>query len=295
MPRYIWIGADGILGSATYGSELTESNIEKWLNEGPQLFPQVVDNWIRPDVARPLFVDGNGGFERSRDFIWNSILTKGSTNIPGATDISATSQRGYFVTVTGASVELLYRIAFNEKNLDEEFFESFLAIGRMDFPDGADSLSGTLYNYQLIVGRPVSRKQLLDYMKLDLERFFGYSAEWRTVTKKCLVWKITDSTKVIYNGGIRDVYMNDTEVIYDSVTVRHAIRFMEDASRYFYSPYPIIDETNYKGLLGLRFECNCSDPSDLDKAFRKHGMRFLVEDRPVSVLTIRKRIHEFDE
>ncbi len=295
VPRYIWIGADGIVGSATYGSELTEANIEKWLKEGPQQLPQVIDNWIRPDVAKPLFVDGNGGFERSSDFIWNSVLTKGSINIPGATDISATPQRGYFVTVTGASVELLYRIAFNEKNLDEDFFESFLPNGRIDFPDGADSLANTLYNYQLISGRRLSRGQLLEYMKLDLERFFGYSAEWQTVARRCLVWKMTDSSKVSYKGGIRDVYMNDTEVIYDSVTVKHAIRFMEDASRYFYSPYPIIDDTNYKGLLGLHFECNCSDPVELDKAFKKHGMRLIIEDRPVPVLTIRKRSNDTDD
>jgi thiol-disulfide isomerase/thioredoxin len=289
VPRYVWIGTDGFVRSITNGDQLTEANIANWINDGPQILPQIVDDWILPEVGKPLFVDGNGGYEHAKDFIWSSILTKGAANIPGGIDISTSPRRGYFITSTGGRVRDLYAVAYNEKNLDDKYYETFIASSRIDFPEGDASVSPQQYNYQLIAGVAVSRKELLAYMQDDLNRYFGYQVAWETVSKKCLVWKITDSTKVAYRGGVFDVFMNDTEISFDSVTVKQAIRGFEDISKYFFSPYPIIDETNYKGLLGLRFECNCNDPVELDKCFRKRGMRLLIEERPVQVLTIRKR------
>ncbi|MEJ0031506.1 MAG: hypothetical protein WDO15_14540 [Bacteroidota bacterium] len=65
--------------------------------------------------------------------------------------------------------------------------------------------------------------------------------------------------------------------------------YMEVASRYSRSPYPIVDETNYNGLLiGIRYQGNGLDLKQFDKDMSKYGIHIRLEAREVDVLVLRE-------
>jgi thiol-disulfide isomerase/thioredoxin len=297
VPRYVWIDSNGVVRSVTNSTSITASNIQKWISEGPFQLPQIIDDWERVNAAKPIFVDGNGGSGHSDKFIWNSVLTKCVENVPGIAVMFANSDKGYSITVTGASIASLYALAHDPANLKDVVNLSFLIPNRVDVRSNDTSkfynsrknfefIPERSYDYQLISGKPVTRRQLLDMMKDDLGRFFGYSAELRRMKKMCLIWTMGDSSRVTYRGGIADIFLGDSEAIFDGVTVSESVHYIGNGSSYMFSPYPIVDETGFKGKLGLRLDCNCKDYNSLSREFRKLGMNLTLAEREVDVLVI---------
>jgi hypothetical protein len=129
-------------------------------------------------------------------------------------------------------------------------------------------------------------------MQVDLKRYFGLEPTWEKRKKMCIVWTMFDSSlaKSKKRTLNLDVYIGDDEISLDSVRVRDAIRFMEiGTAKYFNTPYPIVDETNYKGLLiGIRFEGKGYDLKELDKGMSKFGIHVRLEPREVDVLVLRE-------
>lgn len=298
VPRYYWIDRDGTVQSITQEPVVNSKNIAAWLTSGPPKMPQV-HTIIRPNWNEPLFVDGNGGEGNADRFVWSSILTKGVKTMPFAIGVSAGRRGNYRLSTTAANIRRLYQVAYHKGNLDSTYFTSMVPhnLVRVFAKDTTrfyeisnDTIVlDNLYNYQLMAGVRVPREEMFKMMRQDLMRYFNLDVTWEKVVKKCLVWTIEDKSKVVYKGGERDMYLNDVEVIFDGVTVFESIRFMQDASSYYNSPYPLIDETNFNEKLGLRFNCKCTDWRSLSEAFRKHGMNLKLEDREVEVLTLRER------
>src|ERR1044071_10034302 len=118
-------------------------------------------------------------------------------------------------------------------------------------------------------------------MQESLTRYVGLKASWEKEKKMCIVWTMFDSTLAKRKSIARDVYIGDDEISIDSARVRDAIRFMEVASsKYYNTPYPIVDETGYKGLLiGIRYEGNGFDLKQFDKDMSRYGVHIKLEPR----------------
>ena len=304
IPRYVWIGSDGVVGSITLGKEVTRENIRKWITSGPLAMNQIVEKkWYGVKRNMPIFVNGNGG-ERSSDvFIWSSSLTKGQDDLGGDARITYDSIDGYEIILTGASILSLYGNAYNNRLREWDYFD-YLPYGRMElivkdtaryyWPALAGSMGttgGAMYNYQLIPGTPRSRDELLTMMQEDLKRYFGLEVKWEKRKKKSLVFTMFDSTLVKGKSTGTEIGIHDFETVLDSVTVKDVITCMEMASRYRYKWYPIVDETGYKGVLtGIRTDENALDPVIFDKVLSKHGMHLKFEMREVDVLVLREPV-----
>jgi thiol-disulfide isomerase/thioredoxin len=301
VPRYAWITPDGVIRSITNNLPFTSANIKKWITFGPFDMPQMIDDYFTVDPVEPIFVNGNGGESREEPFIWTSSLTKGQKDIGGEAIFVCNPDRGYAVTITGSSIFQLYQQAYDNRRAPDDIVPIFFgglpsSRVKLEVSDTTKyyrGVSGTVersYNYQLISARPATLTELQGMMREDLYRYFGLNATWEKRTKTCIVWSMFDSTLAKRKGIARDVYIGDDEVSLDSVRVKDAIRFMEIGSKYLWSPYPIVDETNYKGLLiGVRYEGNGLDLKQFDKDMSKFGIHIRLEPREIDVLVLREQ------
>jgi len=283
VPRYYWIDSEGNLASVTHRDQVTSENISRWIASGPIRLEQIIEDLYDVMGNKPIFVNGNGGDREADAFIWSSSLTTGFRDIAGSTTQFSDPLRGYSICLTGGSMAALYRTAYNNR-MDEKDFFTFLHGSRFA---RRTTDSKVRYNYQLIAGRQMSRAQLQGSMQEDLNRFFGKTVKWEKRKKTCLVLKMFDSTMVKNKSKEYDCYVGDTETALDSATVHDAIVFMEQ-SAFFYDERPIVDETNYNGLLlGVRFKANCYNLKEFSKGLSKFGMSITEEPRDIDVLVVK--------
>lgn len=297
LPRYAWIGEDGVIGSLTGGEEVTRENVKRWINSGPFKMNQI-DQKKYYDVfaADPIFVNGNGGEKPSDVFLYSSSITKGqSDNYSGGMAFHHPDV-GYGITITNDPIIALYGYAYSSRTEFQIF--DFLPLSRIQliakdtskyYWDG--TLSGNAYNYQLLTDRPATRKELFVMMRNDLERYFGLRAKWEKQVKKCLVLSMFDSTLLTKSKSLgSESKMREFDFILDSTAVRSITTLMESGSYYYRrARYPIIDDTGYRGrVTGIREKVKSYDPATLDKIFIKHGLRFRFEMREVDVLVLRE-------
>lgn len=298
VPRYCWVDSNGILSSVTHGDQVNSTNIRKWIETGPLQLDQIIDEMIKAEGNKPLFVDGNGGTGRSDGFIWNSILTKSFWDIAGMSRDFTNSISGYGICKTGATIDNLYRTAYNNRLESDDYFtwlhESRRELIAKDtskyfgFINGAKDFRAR-YNYQLIAGRPMTRQELQTAMQEDLKRYFGLIVSWERRKKACLVLTMFDSTKAkAKTRGEYNAMVGETQTFIDNARMHEVVFYMEQGS-FFYDRRPIVDETGFKGLLtGIYFDAYCKDIAALDKGFSKFGIHLRQEIREVDVLVMRE-------
>ncbi len=301
VPAYAWIGADGVVGSLTNSLEFTEENVARWVAEGPQQLVQMMErsDWLRVNPALPLFVDGNGGSERTDNFIWSSTLTKAVNNITGALAMQAEPGFGYYILSTGAPPVILYATAYCDRNrLPSNQVAGFIHQSRIDWqvsdPRPKDPNERYAFNYQLIAGRPVARGELIDMMKSDLDRYFGYQVKIEKRTRTSLVFRVVDKEKVESLRTTKTIssvpaIVKDNLVRIVGANFTDLVGFMENASSYFSSPYPIEDKTGIDFPIELSANCKCLEYQSLDTALRKFGISLTLEDIPVDMLVVSEK------
>lgn len=297
LPSYVWISADGVIGSVTHTRDVNSMNIKRWMTSGSFPMEQMSDKmWYTVQPNAPIFVNGNGGQRPNEAFIWTSSLTKSYDDIGADQIINIDSVFGYQILLTGASIKSLYGQAYNNRLREWDHFD-FLPHSRMEliardttkyyWKDGS---SGNTYNYQLISGRPVSRKELLTMMQRDLDRYFGIDVKWEKRRKKCLVFTMFDSSLATKRKILSpEMELRKDRIIMDSVDLKTITVCMEMASKYRFQRYPIVDETAYRGVItGIREEGDPMNLVDFNKALAKCGLRLKYEMREVDVLVLRE-------
>ncbi len=304
VPAFLWVGQDGVIGALTSGRAFKEENISRWLANGPYNVEQSIPRklWHQVNPSKPLFVDNNGGSERSDNFLWSSSLTTGVYDIAATIALSAEPEYGYYILSISSNPMLLYATAYCERNrLPSNVVADFVHLARVDWQvkDSADIVYSEFlgkfekqrYNYQLLAGKPVTRGEIVDMMKSDLDRYFGYYARFEKRLRQSLVFRVVDQKKVDklrtseVSLGI-PAALHDVDLYMRGATFADLIDDMENASSYFFSPYPIEDKTGIDFPIKLEAECNCNDYRSLDKALRQFGISFTLEDAMVDVLVV---------
>jgi thiol-disulfide isomerase/thioredoxin len=298
FPLYVWIDANGVIGAITETKDVTRENIKKWLTGGPFKMNNIEQKkFFSPLANMPIFVNGNGG-ERSSDvFVLSSSITKGQDDMPSFPIIHYDSMSGYGITITNSAIVYLYGTAYNNRLREFDYLD-FLPISRMQllckdstkyYDDG--TLGGNTYSYQFISGKSKTRSQLFEIMQQDLQRYFGLEVKWEKQLKKCLVLTMFDSTLATKTKGLAtELMMRDGKINLDSVTVKDITTVMEMGTFYYRDrKYPLVDETNYKGVVtGIRESSKLVDPVTLDRILSKHGMHIRFDMREVDILVLKE-------
>jgi thiol-disulfide isomerase/thioredoxin len=303
VPHIVWIDQTGTVISITDGGALNAKNIAALLNKQPVKMVQKFssEQYIAFDANTPIFINGNGGtIADPKNVLGQSILTKGREEIFPTIALVSKKEVGYYAIATLTSIEELYRLAYGDKTLVMANFNlrpilpNRILIKAKDVSKFFTHINGeiqldNIYNYHLI-SKPASLFEIKKMMQEDLKRYFGLKVIWQRMKKKCLVLKAPDTSLISYKGGVqKETFDQYNGISLNKVPISYFIENLEMAvSEIYSSPYPIIDETGFIGLLGdfvLR-DIDAGNLESLNRGLNKYKMKFTLEDRTVNVLVI---------
>jgi hypothetical protein len=144
-----------------------------------------------------------------------------------------------------------------------------------------------IFSYQLFMKHRAYKTELIDRSLKDVAEHFQVEVYWKKERKKCLVFTMFDSTLAMYQSGAPITQTADVKFKMNNCTVTEMMQDMEAASNYYDSPYPLVDETGYSGLIGdIEIETDVYNYAALDEALKKYGIRLKLESREIPLLTI---------
>jgi thiol-disulfide isomerase/thioredoxin len=296
VPHIVWIDAAGIIRSISFGSELNAANIRSMLAGSPVTMRQkeLQSMGIPPILEAP-----------DDRVLWQSTFSAHRDNMRSTVDAFARPEIGYFLRVINFSVRELYSYAYTKES-NRYGYLRFIPLSRIQLVT-RDSLrcqanSGTPvdtpydYCYELVSGRPTTLAILQARMQHDLQGQFPYQAQWQKQVKRCLVFSVTDSARLRYKEGRYSLAVTDTDLRVNKATIPDLIQCLEDVTPYGVGPYPLVDETNFRGEVGgiAITTVNVYDVETLRRALLPHGLSLQWADRAVEVLVIGDRVERTD-
>lgn len=251
------------------------------------------------NILKPLYIDGNGG--KGDNLLWYSMISKFKQNSATGQNVSADDIRGYQITFCNASIIGLSRLLYGKQGKDgvTNFFplsQTELRVkDKTRFLEYVDKKPQyqNFYTYQLISKEPITKERLKRIMLADIERYFDINISWEKQKKKCLVLAAADTSLINYKEGKKIHSYDQVDnryLVVNNMSVTELIDFFTVYTQYYYSPYPIVDETGLKGNLG-HIEASFrdkgfTDHEAFDKALQKYKMSFTLQEREVDVMVI---------
>jgi len=291
VPHYVWIDDNGIIKYVTDSQEVNEANVRAVL-DNLVIHPVIKkDIYTQVSTVQPLFINQNGG--NGEQLLYYSIVAKMVEGIPSVSGIFNNREGDKsFAIGFSQSIRSLFQIAFNDF-INQWYVPNNRTILQVDDSSkyviiiGKELHNENYYNYQLITPAR-SPAQMHAMMQADLSRYFNLTACMQKRKTKCLVLKAAD-TSLLHSSGRTKIdfwdlsqYKATMQNVSDyDVQRRFIYNFFED------SPYPFIDETNYKGKFDLILDdIRQNDISSFNRALAKYKMELTVVDRDIDMLVI---------
>jgi len=297
IPFVAWVNAKGQLSTITGGEELTSDNIEHILKEKAWNLKPYIRNsdWDKftADIKKPLFVNNNGGFIDT--VYWQSILTKSKDSLLPTFDFRSDTY-GCWVHCAKCTITDLYRMAYSNRFERPGKMDRLILSTIKEETDSNTLVSGAVvdtgyekqrYIYHLTCPRsPIENLQL--WFQEDLKRYFRYSARWEKRKVLCLILKASDTSLIAYKSGPPEKQMTIFMMHFNKEKVSYLVERLA-VGVLTRSPYPLIDETGFKGLLGdIEMDTDLTDISKIDDALKKYKMSLTLEEREIEILVLRK-------
>ncbi len=153
--------------------------------------------------------------------------------------------------------------------------------------------NGERFDYLLTCARGTSLTKMAERMKQELESWFELRAEKCVRSIRYLSLQCFDTLKIAYRSGELRYHIKDIEIDLNNVTISSFLSNQEKEisnGRYFFPPYPIVDDTGYQGRLGdINLQGNMRDYKSVDKALRPYGMQLKMLQGPLEILSVHSR------
>ena len=290
-PQVVWIDENGIVKSISDGSSINSANIRALLNDELVTMEQrIVEKKKSAVYEKPLYFNGNGG--DGRHMMWYSMVSRYNDDLLPAIGLFANDSVGYFITIVNHPIRGLISFLFNEStNYMDRLPLNRLVLEVNDSTRFLSMVNGiyqtqNLYSYQLFSKEPTTKAKLKKMMKTDLERYFHINLNWEKRKMECLVLTAADTSVISYKEGKEEMYITDSRVALNNVKLDHFINVLRN-HHYYDSPFPIINETGYKGNVGrISLDVNVKDFKALDKALEKYKMGMKREERMVNLMVV---------
>lgn len=280
VPHYVLIDNKGIVQAITSSNQITEANIQKFVN-GDKLNLTVKKD-IDYDPSQPLFV--SDGKERKDLYKFGSILTGyvggfGSSNGLIVDSASNLINRLY---ITNSSILMMYRKAYPEmyKFPPNRFILKVANPLKYDkHGDWSDWQIDNTYCYELITPSS-TQSQIEKYFRADLNRYFGLKPKIEKRKVSCLILKYTPINSQLNPSAINSVsetnlYNKDTDPKYlRNYPIKELVAFLNT-----YLDTPVIDETGLTQRVTLELPSNPLDVKLLTEALKKYGILIMNENR----------------
>ena len=278
IPQVIWISRNKVI-AITGSEEVTGENISTVLNGG-NLNVHTKKDLLSYDNSIPLFDNGNGG--KSRQILFRSTITN---------------------YIEGLGVQSGYRMENNmiigTYNLNKSLLDLIRDAYRnlMKYPDNRimiessktnllpskDDPRSNSYCYELVLP-PSNEQQVLEYMQLDLQKYFGIAVRNEIRNLKCLVLQVAqDVTPSEKKEEAKDfdLQMDSKKKFIYNQPLSFALQLLNE-----YSPLPIIDESNIRTTISIDLPFDLTDIKALQEAFRQSGFDLREEQRKIEVSVI---------
>ena len=286
VPFVVWVDPKGIVKSISLSQDLTEAKIQAMLSgQIPEMSGYIGNNeFIHPDFSKPLI--GDSAVMALSPLTHYSGLSLADRRIWPGFGFNKNGKTGlYNAVASNYSPKDLYRLAYSSDSLYHGESE-MIQMNRVEI-NLADSAK---YLYQLI-SPARSKEQIQKEMQADLRRLFPASVRWEKRVKPCLVLSMQDSSAVRCTNP-KDVkfLLDESQLVINGINMTYFLLALKSSTPYNYSPYPLIDETGFKGLLGeINIEADIYNPAKLDAALAKYKMTLKIQPREVDVLLVDDR------
>lgn len=293
-PTNIWIDSTGVIRHITEGWHVSESNIQSFVDGKKFSLP------VKDEMSA---VEKSSGEQKELDsankVLFYSCLTD---YMPGQAAIISKIydkpvQNVIGIKASNCSLFTLYMAAF--PFIEQTRSRVILNVknpGAFILPKDSSLWDSFFKNYNFCyeLKVPLSKAPgLYDYMRDDLQRYFGYSASVETRKVRCLVINEKKEARSHLNtkGG---AYVFNQENDQTKFTLRNVklSTFFNLIKQYNYniseiiSP-PIVIDVKYKGNVDLDINCALTDIPNLKKELFKYGLILREEEREEKMLVIR--------
>ncbi|WP_177195115.1 TlpA family protein disulfide reductase [Parapedobacter indicus] len=301
IPHQVWIKGGKVI--AIVGPEYADSTyVARVLQGDTPDFESKTE--VAFDKSKPLLIDGNGGGHEN--LLYHSIVTKAiDANISGIFNdeksllIYNSDIVGMFTYLYRDDIRWSARFNRLRLELDDSMLNRVYLYKKIIKQDSVwDNMvtdayrQDNLYCYNLVFPNEVSKAEIIEFAKKDLSDFFerylniGVKVENRLA--KCLVLKrIHGDNLADRNQTDSSFYKNDSNNAYFRFHNKPYSLFLnvfEEQNKY--TPYPIIDSTDYTGNIDMEFNCRLDDLAAVKKELNRRGFDMVEEERTVKMLIL---------
>lgn len=294
IPHEIWIDRNGVVAAVTGANYLDKKNIRKLIS-GKLLRLPVKKDAMNFDSQSPLLDNGNGG-DRG-DILFRSMLTKHLGLYTGGGEVinkDSTQRRIYF---TNAGILSLYNAALKYGSNLEEGLGNRVILEVKDISNYIDDGSNkewdhqNTYCYELIAPIKLSHRQTYQYMKEDLDQYFGLNGKIEKRRTKC--WALVNSSgtpELFKSRGGKSMTKRIRE---GAIEVFQNVPFNQilGGLNYQITGKPlnpiIVDETHYTGGVDIKLEvADFHDIDELQVDLKPYGLKLIPVTRELKMFVL---------
>lgn len=299
LPHVIMIGQNQIVSYIINGYELNELTIQNML-EGKQIdFYEKTDRF-EMDYGKPLFINGNFGPKNKTgsNIMLSTMITPYLPDVFSIAYVGASKKQNMAWGFLGNyALKDMFRILYGKGGgVALAVPNSRVVFRNLDSSKYVMTLDGIIrqenrYTIQLIGKKYITTEDINKKMIADLELWFGLKTGWERQKKTCVVISRNNNPLPIIQSGKGVLRMGDTWFDVNYVTMEKLIDKIALHIGWFRNaPYPIVDETGFKGVLGaIRFKTDkVIDYQTLKEALAEHGLDLSIKERELDVMVIAK-------
>lgn len=297
VPHIVWIDTDETVKYITAGDLLNATTIQNMIAKKKMDLYEKTDMRKEVNWSRPLFVNGNGGNDEiGGKVIWSSMIKKYSPVFSGNLEFGSVEETSFGVIANATVKDMfryLYRGGVNGNGIILGVPNSQVFLKTADTAKYVQKTNGVFnrdnfYTIQMVNQMKLPIEKVKKKMILDLEECFGLKTEWEKQTRQCMIITANDVPITAYTQGNPTLKISNKHISLNNVTLADFIESFQVATEKTLNfPYPIIDETDFKGKLGeISFSVDVADFEALNFGFQKYGLSISIQPRTVDVLVI---------
>ena len=284
-PHLVWISRDGIIQAITGYEEGTIKNLTAFVQNQKVQLPQkkeVAD----PDIffsLTPLMVNE---YEKNKNKLFTySYLGAYRPGIFSGSTVARYMEADSTVRIHAQNISAyrLYELAYKQF----QFFHQ----SRFVLEGNADSIIKAMANsycYDLII-KDSSKEKAYNFMRQDLDRYFGLSGSFEKRKIKVLVLRRTsaiDKLKALQQGQ-PDKYITRDSIVWRNIKWRYFIEteFNEPSLL----PYHVIDETGYSGKVNISIVSSLNDWKAVNESLKKFDLSLALEERWLDTIVLKDK------
>lgn len=277
IPQVVWISKNKVI-AITGSEEVTAKNISTVLNGGI-LNVRTKKDLLSFDNHKPLFEEGNGG--NPRQILYRSMITGYLEGLGAASGYRMENSKIIGAFNLNQSFLTLVKDAFRDSI---KFADNRILIesSKANLLPSKEDPRASYYCYELTIP-PGNDLQVREYMRQDLQKYFGIRVHNETRKIKCLVLRDGRTVPFTKQKEVKDYDLQENskrKFIYNQ-PLPFALQLLNE-----YSRLPIIDLTNSKTNISIDLPFDLTDVKALQIAFKKSGFKLREEQRPLEVTVI---------